>query len=168
IGKLSKGRGFEAVLQTFAQLRRQLTTARLMIVGHGEHRPALEAVASELGVSEQVTWAGYHEDELAAHYRASNALLFTARGSDEGHRAVLEAMACGVPPVSYPIDGMAALAGDLAPEIVADRTSPEALAKQALCVLRNSSLAARVAIRAETFGYPAAAARLLEAYRAQM
>ena len=32
----------------------------------------------------------------------SDLLLFTARGSDEGHRAVLEAMACGVPVATLP------------------------------------------------------------------
>lgn len=165
IGKLSKGRGFEAVLQTFAVLRRQLPTARLMIVGHGEHRPALEMLSRELGIDGQVTWAGYHEDDLAAHYRSANALLFTARGSDEGHRAVLEAMACGVPPVCYPIDGIQTLAGDLASALVADSEGPEALADRTLCALRNSSLGARVAMRAESFSYPAAAARLIEAYR---
>jgi hypothetical protein len=53
-----------------------------------------------------VIWAGYHEDDLAEHYRASDLLLFTARGSDEGHRAVLEAMACGIPVATYPIEGI--------------------------------------------------------------
>jgi glycosyltransferase involved in cell wall biosynthesis len=113
IGKLSKDRGFEDVLRTFAVVKKQIAEARLMIVGHGEHRPALEALAKELSVD--VIWAGYHEDDLAEHYRAADFLLFTARGSDEGHRAVLEAMACGVVPVTFPIDGMGALLGELAP-----------------------------------------------------
>jgi glycosyltransferase involved in cell wall biosynthesis len=39
IGKLSAGRGFEEALQTFAVLRRSLNTVRMMIIGHGEHRP---------------------------------------------------------------------------------------------------------------------------------
>src|SRR5581483_7063105 len=95
IGKLSKHRGFELVLQTFALLRKRVGNAHLMIVGHGEHRPELESLARDLGIGRAVTWAGYHEDDLADHYRAAGFLLFTAKGSDEGHRAVLEAMACG-------------------------------------------------------------------------
>jgi hypothetical protein len=32
-----------------------------MIIGHGEHRPALEALSRELDVANDVIWAGYHE-----------------------------------------------------------------------------------------------------------
>src|ERR1051325_3351268 len=105
IGKLSKGRGFELALDTLAHV----PEAKLMIIGHGEHRPALEAHASAIGVAPRVIWAGYHEDDLAEHYRAADALLFTARGSDEGHRAVLEAMACGVAPTVAPLERIGAL-----------------------------------------------------------
>jgi glycosyltransferase involved in cell wall biosynthesis len=40
IGKLSKGRGFEDALETFAMLRNDVANVKLMIIGHGEHRPA--------------------------------------------------------------------------------------------------------------------------------
>src|SRR5207302_1077318 len=130
IGKLSKGRGFEDVLQTYAFLKRDLANARLMIIGHGEHRPALEALARELHID--VIWAGYHEDDLAEHYRAADILLFTARGSDEGHRAVLEAMSCGIAPVTFPIEGIPALLGDLAPRLIAQASSPEAAAAKVI------------------------------------
>jgi glycosyltransferase involved in cell wall biosynthesis len=168
IGKLSKDRGFEAVLETFALLRRGLPTAKLMIIGHGEHRPALEELAHRLEITPAVTWAGYHEDDLAEHYRAADALLFTARGSDEGHRAVLEAMACGVPAVCYPIEGISALVGELAPMLIAENGSPASLALRIPSVLKEASLRERVAVHARTFGYDAAASRLIKAYGAQM
>jgi glycosyltransferase involved in cell wall biosynthesis len=160
IGKLSKGRGFEEALQTFAALR-QRVACRMMIIGHGEHRPALESLASSLGIADSVIWAGYHEADLAEHYRASNLLLFTAKGSDEGHRAVLEAMACGVPPASYPIEGVSALTG---PTHVATAPSPEALAALAADLLAQE-LRDAVVTRSQEFGYPAAANRLMHAYQ---
>ncbi|MFP5245666.1 MAG: glycosyltransferase family 4 protein, partial [Thermoanaerobaculia bacterium] len=134
IGKLSKGRGFEEALQTFAVLRTLVNDVKLIIIGHGEHRPALEALSRDLGIASGVIWAGYHEDDLAEHYRASDLLLFTARGSDEGHRAVLEAMACGVPVAAYPIDGVHAL---VPRELIASTSSPEALASVAATALAN-------------------------------
>lgn len=163
IGKLSRGRGFEDALRTFAIVRNTISNARLMIIGHGEHRPALEDLAQSLGIAEQVIWAGYHEDDLAEHYRASNLLLFTARGSDEGHRAILEAMACGVPPAVYPLDGMRALVD--AAHIAASPT-PEALAATACALLARGTLTAAMAERSLAFGYPQAAQRLLDAYEA--
>ncbi|PYQ30558.1 MAG: hypothetical protein DMF56_07040 [Acidobacteria bacterium] len=161
IGKLSKGRGFEAALQTFAILRSAIPTARLMIIGHGEHRPALEDLTQSLGITEHVTWAGYHEDDLADHYRASNLLLFTARGSDEGHRAILEAMACGVPPATYPLEGVRALV-DAAH--IAAASTPAALANAAAALLAREPLREAMVQRSQEFGYARAAGRLIEAY----
>jgi len=159
IGKLTADRGFEHVLRTTA-----LTDARLMIIGHGPHRPALESLASELGIASRVTWAGYHEDDLAEHYRAADALLFTARGSDEGHRAILEAMACGVPAASYPIDGVMGLTGR---EQIAEASTPEALARVVARTIGRPELRADAAERSREFGYSRAAQRLISAYAVQ-
>ncbi|MEA2571958.1 MAG: hypothetical protein QOI24_3959 [Acidobacteriota bacterium] len=164
IGKLSKDRGFEDALRTFALVRASLDDTQLMIIGHGEHRPNLEALAGELGIENHVVWAGYHEHDLAEHYRAADVLLFTARGSDEGHRAVLEAMACGTPALSFPIDGIAALFGEL--PLISPAATPESLAALTLSVLRDNSdtLRSEVWSRAQEFAYDRAAERLIAAY----
>lgn len=164
IGKLSAGRGFEEALQTFAALRRLRGDVRMMIIGHGEHRPTLEALTRALEIENDVTWAGYHEDDLAEHYRASDLLLFTARGSDEGHRAVLEAMACGVPVATYPIEGVQALVPD---GWVAGSADAEVLAALAALLLSRDAAALRAEAfeRVQEFGYGRAAERLIRAYR---
>jgi glycosyltransferase involved in cell wall biosynthesis len=169
IGKLSKDRGFEAVLETFALVHKRVAEVRLMIIGHGEHRPALEAHARTLGVAAAVVWAGYHEDDLAEHYRAADILLFTARGSDEGHRAVLEAMACATLPAVYPIDGISALLAGLAPELISQNATPAALAEVVTRLVELPDLAdlrRRVRDRSDWFAYDRAAERLLGVYRA--
>ena len=165
IGKLSAHRGFEEALQTFAVLRAAVNEARMMIIGHGEHRPKLEALTRTLGIADDVIWAGYHEDDLADHYRASDLLLFTARGSDEGHRAVLEALGCGVPVATYPIEGIDALVPH---DWIAPAADPEALAPLAATLLSRQPAALRdeAAQHAQEFGYDRAAERLIRAYGA--
>lgn len=158
IGKVAPRRGFEEALQAFAALRKLVPDAKLLIIGKGDHRPTLESLARSLGIAPYVTWAGYHEDDLAEHYRASDLLLFTARGSDEGHRAVLEAMACNVPVAALPVEGVAALT----PYVAEDR-SPESLAKTAAALLAQRP---RVYERSLEFGYDKAARRLIDAYSA--
>lgn len=164
IGKVSKGRGFELALETFALLQEGVPDMHFMIIGHGEHRPALEQLASRLGVGDRITWAGYHEDDLADHYRAATILLFTARGSDEGHRAVLEAMACGAIPVVIPLEGIDALVDR---SRIAASASATALAETVMATLAagRNALVARMIERSERFSYRAAADRLIEAYR---
>ena len=166
IGKLSPGRGFEDVLDTFAAVRRTRGNARLMVIGHGEHRRALEKHASDLGIADGVIWAGYHEDDLAEHYRAADVLLFTAAGSDEGHRAIIEAMGCGVIPVTFPLPGLHEILGDLAPRLIAASGSSDSLAVQVIEVLSEGTaeMRQRAYERSDKFGYPRAARRLSDIY----
>lgn len=166
IGKLSRGRGFETALRAFASIRNAEPRARFMIIGHGEHRPALESLARDLGIANEVIWAGYHEEDLAEHYRASDILLFTARGSDEGHRAILEAMACGVAPVVAPIDGVQALLRGFESDCIAESESPEAIGALAVALLpRARSLRETLGVHSRQFGYSVSAERLIHTYQ---
>ena len=129
IGKVDRGRGFEEAIETLALLRARGSAARLLIVGRGHHRAVLESLSERLGVAGAVIWAGYHEDEdLAAHFRTPDLMLFTARGSDEGHRAILEAMACGTPVAAYPIYGVREILRFSADRLLAAAETPAALA----------------------------------------
>jgi len=165
IGKLSADRGFETVLRAFTAIRTANPAARLMIIGHGEHRPALERLASDLGIAPHITWAGYHEDDLAEHYRAADLLLFTAAGSDAGHRAVLEALSCGVVPVVAPLAGIGALLRGFDALLAADAT-PEAMAARAIGVWAAGTTRLRQELQRHSgfFSYPPAADRLRTAY----
>ncbi|HEY8712342.1 MAG TPA: glycosyltransferase family 4 protein [Thermoanaerobaculia bacterium] len=166
IGKVSKHRGFEAIIETFARVRTTIADAKLLLIGHGEHRPLLEALIRSLSIADSVIWAGYHEDDLAEHYRSSDVLLFTAAGSDEGHRAILEAMGCGVAPATWPIEGMPAILGELSERHIAPSSTPDALAMTTVNLLRRSRTDLRVEVngRAQVFSYGKAARRLINAY----
>jgi glycosyltransferase involved in cell wall biosynthesis len=112
-----------------------------------------------------VIWTGYQEDDLAEHYRAADVLLFTARGSDEGHRAILEAMACGVAPVTFPIEGVSALLGELALTLIATESTPESAAAKVIAASPDlASLRRRAYEQSQNFGYAQAAARLIDVY----
>jgi len=166
IGKVAPGRGFEDAMRTFSTIRLSIPTARLLIVGTGPHRPALEALSSELGIADSVIWAGYHEDDLAKHYRTADAMIFTAPGSDEGHRAVLEAMGCGVPVASYPIPGVGAILSSLGETLISPESTPGSLARLVVPLLENRSQVLRreVVAATRTFHFDQAAQRLLEVY----
>jgi len=166
IGKVSKDRGFEAILETFARIRRTIPDAKLMLVGHGEHRQALEDLVRSLALGDAVIWAGYHEDDLAEHYRSAGVLLFTRAGSDEGHRAVIEAMGCGAAPATFPIEGTPAIFGDMSGRHIAAEGTPESLAATAVRLLQLDRMELRNEVngRAQLFSYERAARRLIDAY----
>lgn len=103
VGKMAAGRGHREAIAAAAALR---SPAVLLHVGKGELRPALEAHAAELGAGARNFWAGYEEDGLPELYRGMDVLLFTASGSEQGQRAILEAMSSGVPVVALDLPGV--------------------------------------------------------------
>ena len=107
-------------------------------------------------------WAGYHEDDLADHYRAADFLLFVAKGSDEGHRAVIEAMACGTVPIVSPLPGIEALVDD---RLIAKSFAPNAIAECVFARLGTlDEWRGAMVARAGAFAYARAAERLMSAY----
>ncbi len=76
------------------------------IIGEGSEREGLEALAASLGVSERVTFVGggLSEDRLTAEIQRASIYVSTTR-SDSTSVSLLEAMACGVPPVVTDIEG---------------------------------------------------------------
>jgi len=109
VGKLARGRGHEDAISAAARLPEDVC---LLHVGKGEYRPALEALALSLGTGARNLWAGYQDEALPDFYRAMDAFLFTASGSQQGQRAILEAMSTGLPVVALDVPGVRDLLTD--------------------------------------------------------
>lgn len=82
------------LLRAFAML----PSGRLVIVGEGPERPALEALAASLGVAERIRFAGHHQDTAA--FYATFDIFALASDTEQMPLSVIEAMASGVPVVS--------------------------------------------------------------------
>ncbi len=97
VGRLTPQKDFATLLDAFHRLRRT-RPARLLILGEGPCREALEAQASALGLSEDVAMPGFAANPYAYMSRAS---AFVLSSRHEGMPAVLiEAMACGCPVIA--------------------------------------------------------------------
>lgn len=98
VGRLNEAKDFPTLLRAFAAMRGR-HRARLMILGEGELRPELEALAQSLGLgADDVQMPGFVRNPFAYLARAA---LFVLSSRWEGLPGVLvEAMACGVPVVS--------------------------------------------------------------------
>ena len=109
VGKMAPGRGHEQAIDAAAPLGENVL---LLHVGKGEHRPALEARADRAGTASRNLWAGYQDEALPFFYRAMDVFLFTASGSQQGQRAILEAMASGLPVAALDATGVRDLVTD--------------------------------------------------------
>lgn len=109
VGKMSRGRGHEEALLALGRLPERVA---LVHVGHGEHQPELKRRAETLGVGGRNFWLGYQEEILPDLYRSWDAFLLPASGSDQGQRAILEALASGIPVIALDVPGVRDLMED--------------------------------------------------------
>ena len=97
VGRLCPQKDFPTLLRAFALLHAR-TPARLVILGEGPDRPALEAQAAALGLDGAVALPGFAANPYA-HMARAGACALSSRW--EGLPTVLiEAMACGAPVVA--------------------------------------------------------------------
>ncbi|MCP4690385.1 MAG: glycosyltransferase, partial [Desulfobacterales bacterium] len=96
-GRFTGEKDFPTLVRAFARLRRK-RQCRLMILGEGKMQGALESLAAELGVEEDLALPGF----VANPYKyMAKAHLFVLSSAWEGFGMVLaEAMAVGLPVVS--------------------------------------------------------------------
>ena len=97
VSRIKPGRGHELALAAFARVLEREPRTRLLFVGRGEGRAALEAQARATPFADRVHFLGYRRDDLPAIDAALDVALLLGEGSDGACRAALEAMACGTP-----------------------------------------------------------------------
>lgn len=96
-GRLAWPKDFGTLIRAFGLLRRE-RPARLMILGEGPDRPALERLAAHLGVAGDVALPGFVDNPFAF---MSKAAAFVLASASEGMPTVLiEAMACVTPVIA--------------------------------------------------------------------
>jgi glycosyltransferase involved in cell wall biosynthesis len=97
VGRLIAQKDFPTLIRAFAILRRTIPL-KLVILGEGELRPQLAALADSLGLADDVDLPGFDPNPFSA-MRAADVFVLSSRF--EGLPGVLiQAMACGVRVVS--------------------------------------------------------------------
>jgi glycosyltransferase involved in cell wall biosynthesis len=96
VGSMKAQKNHPLLLSAFAQLDRP--EARLMFVGDGAGRDILLSLSQDLGIANQVIFAGFCRDPTPFYKTAD---LFVLSSDYEGFgNVIVEAMACGTPVVS--------------------------------------------------------------------
>jgi glycosyltransferase involved in cell wall biosynthesis len=127
VGRLSREKGFDLLLQALSTVRERFPHADLVIAGSGSEEAALKAQCRELGIEATVRFAGY-VDCPAAYF--PGATLYVLSSRHEGlPNALLEAAAGGLPIVALPASqGLVELLGGRPGAWLAAEISSKALA----------------------------------------
>ncbi|MCM2465214.1 glycosyltransferase family 4 protein [Methanoculleus oceani] len=108
-GRLIREKNVDVLLRALVPVREEVPDLRALVVGDGPERPALEALARDLGLDGAVTFTGFLPDHDAVIAAMKASRVFVLPSTREGFGiAALEAMACGLPVVTTDHSGNAA------------------------------------------------------------
>jgi dihydroflavonol-4-reductase len=153
--------GTRYLLDAFPRVRSAVPSARLLVVGEGAEREALEAQALRLGIAPFVIFAGMGED-VGAHLRLCDVAVVSS--TDDGlSLAAMEALSAGVPLVATRVGGLSSIVRDGDNGLLVPPGDANALASAVIRLLRNPVLRGELAARISAAGRGGAFDQLADA-----
>jgi glycosyltransferase involved in cell wall biosynthesis len=131
-------------LRAFCIIKDSLTAARLIIVGAGPERRALEKLAAELRLTDAVTFTGRVDNEAMARLYRSADLMINPSLADNMPISILEALASGVPVVSTDVGGIPYLVEHEKTAWLVPAKDPVAMANAILALLADPNKARKI------------------------
>lgn len=163
VARLNRLKDHATAIRAIDVLRRALPTVRLVFVGDGEERPALEAQVASLGLQETVRFLGSRND-VPRLLQAADAFLLSSI-SEGIPLTLVEAMLAGVPVVSTRVGGVPEVIDHETTGLLASPADAAGLATALSRVLVNADFSStlRIAAHAKACGQ-FSESRMFQAY----
>jgi glycosyltransferase involved in cell wall biosynthesis len=158
------------MLAAVAEARKVEPDIVLVLVGEGPQLPVLEARARELGITDNVRFAGYvPQDGTAGWYRTADVFALSS-DFDNSPNVVLEAMAAGLPIVATDVGGLRDYVTPPENGTLTPKGDPHAFARALLEYLSNPAGARAVGAHnrrdaVERFSWATSAANMRAVYQ---
>lgn len=135
VGRLVPVKNHDLFLRAAALVRAQMPDAHFVVVGDGERRAEIEALARQLGLDSALTFTGWIRD-VAPIYADLDALVISS--VNEGTPvSVIEALAAGCPVVATSVGGLPDLLDRGVLGALVPSNDANALAEATLSVIRT-------------------------------
>ena len=139
VARLVPIKGLHYLVDAAPEILRRCPDARFLLVGDGEMRPALEAQARTLGLSDRLLFAGYRED-IPSVIAGMDVVVLPSLNEGMG-RVLVMAMALGKPIVATRVGGVAELLDDGEAGVLIPARDPIALAEAIGTLLQDPARA---------------------------
>ncbi len=106
VGRLKKYKSVDQLIRAFAAIRPSIPNAELLIVGKGDHEPALRALAEELGVTDSTKFIGFITEEEKLRLLGRSWVCVNPSAKEGWGIVNIEASACGTPSVAANSPGL--------------------------------------------------------------
>lgn len=143
VGRLDRQKGFDLLIDAFAQTAPNFPSWRLVIWGEGPERSALEQRIAALGLESQVTLAG--NSPSPGSWAETATMLVLSSRFEGSPNVVAEAMAAGIPVIAADCDfGPAELIDDGQSGLLVPPEDPAALAGAMSRMMADAGLRKRL------------------------
>ncbi|MBI4611288.1 MAG: glycosyltransferase family 4 protein [Candidatus Rokubacteria bacterium] len=143
VGRLEPVKGHIHLLEAFVRLAPRFPALSLALVGDGELTAALRSLAQRWGVADRVLFLGWRDDPSVLLHAFD---LFVLPSLNEGMgRALVEAMAAGLPIVASRTGGIPDILGDGEAGLLVEAGSAAALVRGIEVLLLDPALRLRLA-----------------------
>lgn len=123
------GKGTDVVIRSLPKIASIFPGVRLEVVGGGSQLRQYEAIVQEHGLGSRVTFHGHVKQERVIELlRQAHLFCFPTTASEGFPKAVLEALACGLPVVTTRVSVLPVLIGSGCGRLIAEAT-PDSLAE---------------------------------------
>ncbi len=139
VARLEPEKGHPTLLDAWPLVLRRVPSARLLVVGEGSRRPALEEQAAALGIADRVIFTGRRDDVPAVTAALDIAVLPSYREAQG--LTILEAMALARPVVASAVGGIPETVEDGRTGLLVPPHDAEALAAAIVRLLTDHAYA---------------------------
>jgi phosphatidylinositol alpha-mannosyltransferase len=140
VGRLEPRKGFPVAVRAFAQLAPEFPDLRLVVVGDGEDRDAVEMLPPAFRARVDMLGKVSYE-ALPTYHQAADVFISPATGSESFGIVLVEAMAAGLPVVASDIVGYREVARNEREGLLVTPSDPAALAAGVRRLLERPALA---------------------------
>ncbi len=143
MARLVKDKGHEYLIRAFALMKGDFPKMRLLIVGDGKYRLALESLVRELELDEQVVFTG-SVDDIARPLAAMDCFVFPATWKEGFGLSLMEAMACRIPVVATRIWALDQILEDETTALLIEPKSIEGIIRAVVRIIQDKALRQRL------------------------
>jgi glycosyltransferase involved in cell wall biosynthesis len=142
VARLVPIKAHEVFLEAAARIRAASPESTFLIIGDGERRAELEAMARQLGIAEATRFLGWRDDMREVY--ADLDVVALCSNNEGSPVALIEALAAARPVVSTRVGGVPNVVHDGESGLLVPPRDPAALADAVLALLRDRAFAAQL------------------------
>ena len=133
-------KGIDYLIEAIPAIKKIFPAIHLTIVGEGELKETFMNQADKLGVTENITFAGYKtQEELPAYYSRSQLFILPSVDTEGYGIVLLESLACATPVVTTSIAGLSSVVQSQNLGRIVESKNPSAIADAVVSLLSNNT-----------------------------